>query len=136
MREGAIDKWIALEMGKLREGLVLSPRSLGDVLLEDVPTATTRGGGVHAFDKAVLQRFADALSPLDRRRLKVPITFYVDHDMPDDAYLSDEAAARLLVALGDVPSGAAPREGKLWLGHARARGIAARYPSAFQFVQH
>ena len=136
MREGVIDRWVALEMGKLREGLVLAPRPLSDVLLEDAPAATTRGGGAHAFDKPVLQRFADALSPLERRRLRVPVTFYVDHELPDDAYVADETAARLLAALGEVPEGAGMREGKLWLGHARARAIAQRHPTAFQFVQH
>lgn len=135
VREGVIDRWVALEMGKLREGLVLAPRSLSDLLLEDAPAATTRGGAPHAFDKAVLRRFADALSPLDRRRLRVPVTFYVDHELPDDAYVPDETVARLLVALGEVPPEAGLREGRLWLGHARARAIAGRHPTAFQFVQ-
>lgn len=136
VRDGPIDRWIALEMGKVREGLVLAPRPLGDLLMEDAPTAPTRGGGVHAFDKAVLRRLGDALSPLDRRRLRVPVTFYVDHELPEDAYLADEVAARLLHALGDVPAPLSAREGKYWVGHARARAIAARHPSAFQFVQH
>ena len=136
VREGVIDRWVALEMGKLREGLVLAPRPLSDLLLEEAPAATTRGGGTHAFDGDVLRRFADALSPLDRRRLRLPVTFYVDHELPDDAYVADETAARLLVGLGEVPAGVGVREGRLWLGHARARALAQRHPTGFQFVQH
>lgn len=135
MRDAGIDKWIALEMGRMREGLVLAPRPLGDLLLEDRPTAPTRGGGAHSFDKAVLERLAAHVGAFDRRRLRLPITFYVEHETPDDAYVQDEAAWRLLVALGDVSSDVAPREGRLWLGHARARAIAARHPTVFQFVQ-
>lgn len=136
MRDGsAIDRWIALEMRKLSEGLVTAPRPLGDLLLEAAPSAPTRGGGAHSFDPAVLARLASALSALDRRRVRLPVTFYVHHEMPDDAYVADEAAGRLLHALGEVPLGLEPREGRLWLGHARARAIAAKHPTAFQFVQ-
>jgi uncharacterized protein (UPF0216 family) len=121
-------------MSKLRETLVAAPRPLSDLLLEERPTVRTRGGGERGFDKAVLERFRDVLSPLERRRLRLPATFFVEHEMPEDAYVSDPAAVRLLQALGEVPPEQDPRDGRLWLGHARARAIAQRHPSAFQFA--
>jgi uncharacterized protein (UPF0216 family) len=134
VEEDALQRWMALEMSKLRETLVAATRSLSDLLLEERPAARTRGGGEHAFDKAVLERFRGVLSPLERRSLRLPVTFFVEHEMPEDAYVSDPTAARLLQALGEVPPGQDLRNGRLWLGHARARAIAARYPSAFQFA--
>lgn len=106
MSETPIDRWISHEMRRMQEGLVVAPRSLSELLLEEAPSIATRGGGTHVFDKAALARVAALLSPLDRRRLRLPVTFFV------------------------------VREGRAWLGHARARGLAARYPTIFQFVQH
>lgn len=132
--EGTMDRWIALEMTRLQGALVTQTRPLADLLAEPEPQATTKGGFPYRFDRAVLQRFHDALGALDRRRLRLPVTFYVDRDLPDDAYLQDETAIRLLAGLGEVTD-VTPREGRLWLGHARARAIAERHPAAFQFVQ-
>lgn len=131
---GASDRWIALEMGKLQRAFVNAPRPLAELLLEEAPTALTRGGEPHPFDRKVLERFHEALGPLARRRLRLPATFYVDRDMSEDAYLQDEAAMELLRGLGEVPADSEPREGKLWMGHVRARALAARYPGAFQFA--
>lgn len=135
VEDDALQRWMALEMSKQREALVAAPRSLSELLLEERPLARTRGGGEHAFDRAVLQRFGSVLSPLERRRLRLPVTFFVEHEMPEDAYVSDAAAVRLLQALGEIPPGQDLRDGRLWLGHARARSLADRHPSAFQFVQ-
>lgn len=132
--DDALQRWMTLEMSKLRESLVVAPRSLSELLLEERPAARTRGGGELPFDKAVLERFRDVLSPLERRRLRLPVTFFVEHDLQEDAYVPDAVAVRLLQALGEVPAGQELREGRLWLGHARARRIAERFPSAFQFA--
>lgn len=104
MREGTLERWMALEMARVQQSLVAAPRPLGDLLMEDAPAARTRGGDEHRFDPQVLRRFADALGPLARRRLRLPATFFVDKDLAQDAYLADEAAADLLRALGEVPS--------------------------------
>lgn len=134
VEDDALQRWMALEMSKLRETLVAAPRPLSELLLEERPAARTRGGGERPFDKGVLQRFRELLSPLERRRLRLPATFFVEHEMPEDAYVTDATVVRLLQALGEVPGGQDLREGRLWLGHARARAIAERYPSAFQFA--
>lgn len=133
VRDGALEKWMSFEMRRLRDSLVTQPRSLSDLMLEDVPTARTRAGEPHAFDKQMLERFHAALSPLTRRKLRLPITFYVDSELPNEAYVQDEAAATLLRALGEVPATLEPRAGRLWLSHARARDIAERWRGAFQF---
>lgn len=134
--EGAMERWIALEMVKLQSSFVAAPRFAHELADEEEPQAPTKGGGFHRFDRAVVRRLLDALGPLDQRRLRLPITFYVDKDLPDDAYLSDPTAASLLRALGEVPAGVELREGRLWVGHARARAVASRHPTAFQFVLH
>lgn len=129
-----MERWIALEMVRFQSSFVSAARPLHELLLEDEPAAPTRGGDAHRFDKAVLRRLNDALGPLDQRRLRLPVTFYVDKDMPDDAYVQDGVAANLLRALGEVPAELEVREGRLWVGHARARAVAQRHPTAFQFV--
>lgn len=129
-----MDRWIALEMGSFQKAFVAAPRPLHELLLEEAPSARTRGGEAHPFDRAVLERFQDALGPLARRRLRLPVTFYVDKDLSEDAYLQDETAMELLRGLGEAPADAEPRDGKLWMGHVRARAIAERYPGAFQFA--
>lgn len=134
VRDIPVEKWFALEMGRVHEGLVISPRPLHELLAEDAPSAPTRGGGVHAFDKAMLERAAALLSPLERRRLRLPVTFYVDKDVDADAYVADASAIALLRALGAVAPGTEPRDGRVWLGLARARLVAARHASLFQFA--
>jgi uncharacterized protein (UPF0216 family) len=131
-----MERWFALEMGSVRDSLVVTARPLGDLLLEDAPAVTTRGGTAHAFDKAALASLGLVLSPLERRRVRVPITFYVDHDLPEDAYVSDEPSLVALRALGELPESAQLRDGRGWLGHARARDIATRHPTLFQFAHH
>jgi uncharacterized protein (UPF0216 family) len=133
--EGTMDRWIALEMGRLQQAFVAAPRLVHELLQEDAPGAPTKSGETHRFDRAVLRRLHDALGPLDQRRLRLPATFYVDKDVEADAYVTDPTVVGLLRALGDVPE-ATLRDGKLWVGHARARAIAQRHPTAFQFVYH
>lgn len=132
--ERGLEKWLSLEMGSFHKGLVPAPRALSDLLLEEQPAATTRGGTPHVFDRAVLSKFHEALSPLARRKLKLPATFFVDKELHSDAYLQDATAAELLRALGEVPASRELRDGKLWLGLVSAQALAAKYPGAFQFV--
>lgn len=131
--EGTLERWMALEMRRIRDALVTQPRFLHELMLEDAPAATTRGGEPHPFDKAMLQRFHDALSPLARRRVRLPIMFYVENEAPNEAYVVDEPAVALLHALGEIPASIQPRNGKLWIAHSRARHIAQRWRGAFQF---
>ena len=134
VEERALERWFALEMTRFQRAFVAQPRPVGDLVLEPEPTAPTKGGELHHYDIATLRRIHDALGPLARRRVRLPVTFFVDKDLPADAHVADQAAIELLQALGEVPAGASPREGKLWMGLAKARLVAQRYPGAFQFV--
>jgi uncharacterized protein (UPF0216 family) len=136
VEERTMEKWMALEMSRFHRGFVAQPRALPDLLLEAEPSATTRSGEVHRYDVATLRRIHEALSPLARRRLRLPVTFFVDKDMADDVHVADEPAIDALRALGELGAGMEPREGKLWMGHARARLVAQKYPGAFQFVYY
>ena len=132
--ERALERWFALEMTRFHRAFVAQPRPVGDLVLEAEPTAPTKSGELHRYDPATLRRIHDVLGPLARRRVRLPATFFVDKDIPSDAHVADEAAIELLRALGEVPAGASAREGKLWMGLARAKLVAERYPGAFQFV--
>lgn len=133
MRDGTVERWVALDVGRMREAFVGSPRLLSELVLEERPSAPTLGGAPHEFDPATLARFAAALGPLARRRLRLPITFFLDKELPGDAYVQDETAIELLRALGEVPAELGARDGRLWLSHARARDVAQRHRGAFQF---
>jgi uncharacterized protein (UPF0216 family) len=130
----ALERWFSLEMARLRDGLVLSPRPIGEAALEARPVAPTRSGGEHLFDRAVLGAACARLSPLERRQVRIPVTFFVEADVPDDAYVSEGGPVTFLRALGEIAPDAAPREGRLWVGRARALAISGRHPSLFQFV--
>lgn len=132
VREGTLERWMMLEMGKVRDALVTQPRPLFELLQQEKPSATTRGGLPHHFDKAMLERFHESLSPLTRRRLRLPVTFYVENGMPTEAYVADEAAAALLHALEEVPASIAFRNDRLWLSHAKAIMLLQRWKGAFQ----
>src|SRR5438874_202688 len=123
MEDPTVERWMALEMARLRESLVAATRPVSDLAREERPATTTRGGAAHAFDREVVRRIHDALSPLERRRVRLPVTFYVEHELPEDAYVSDEAALTLLQKLGELAPSSQLRDGRAWIGHARARAI-------------
>lgn len=134
VEERALERWFALEMTRFHRAFVAQPRPIGDLVLEAEPTAATKGGELHRYDIEAVRRIHAALGPLARRRVRLPVTFFVDKDLPTDAHVADEPAIEMLHALGELPPGSLAREGKLWLGLARARLVAERYPGAFQFV--
>lgn len=113
-------------------GNVRSPRPLRQLLREEEPSAPTREGGVHRFDVDALRRLAEALPPILRTDLRVPILFFVDHEIPENAFVMDAPAAEALRRLGVTQ--ARPRDGKLWVSVALARRFAQEYPTVAQFV--
>ena len=129
-----MERWLALDMARFHRSFVSQPRPLADLVAEAEPRAATKGGEPYRYDAATLRRIDAALSPLTRRRVRLPATFFVDKDLPDDVHVAEEPVMDMLRALGEVPADAQPRDGKLWLGHVRARLIADKYPGAFQFV--
>lgn len=127
----AIERWMSLEIGKVHEGLVRAPRPLVELLFEERPVAATRAGE-HAFDKDALRALADALSPLTRARLKVPIVVFLDSDVPGEGYVADAAAIRAVLETGAAKT--TPQDGKVWMSESLARDLARRFPTCVQFV--
>lgn len=120
-----------LEIGKVHEALVRNPRPLLDLLLEERPVAATRADE-HVYDKEALRRLADALSPLTRARLRVPIVVFLDSEMSGECYVADAAAIRAVQELGAAK--ATPQGGKVWMSESLARELARQYPTCVQFV--
>lgn len=129
--ERVVERWMSLEIGKVHETLVRAPRPLLDCLLEERPTAATRAGE-HVFDVAALRRLAEALSPLTRARVKVPLVVFLDSDMHGECYVADAAAVRAVRELGAAK--AEPKGDKVWMSESLARDLALRFPTCVQFV--
>lgn len=134
VEEGALARWFALEMTRFHHSFVAQARPLAELLEEAEPSAPTKGGQRHHYDPPTLRLLHERLPPLTRRRVRLPVTFFVDKELPNDAHVADGPAVELLRALGEVAPETEPREGKLWVGRARAQLIAQKYPGAFQFV--
>lgn len=131
--ERTLKKWFALEGHRINDDLVRSPRPIGELLEEDEPAVPTSKGGQHVFDREVLERFAQGLSPLVRSSIKLPVTFYLSHQTQHDCYVQDKHAIKALEQLELVDT--QPRDGKLWLGRPLAYELARAWPTVFQFCR-
>lgn len=130
--EETLKRWMNLEIYQTNQATVTRARHLTELLAEEEPTAEARDGSIHAFEPAVLEELAEALSPLARVELKLPITVYLSHKAANDCYVADDAAIEALHQLGvtDIE----PREGKLWIGTPLARRFAKDWPGVVQFL--
>lgn len=132
MDEDTLKRWMNLEIYQTNQATVTQPRFLPELLAEDEPAAEKRDGSIHRFDPDVLDELAEALSPLARIELKLPITFYLSHKTSDDCYVADDAAIEALAQLGVTDT--EPRDGKLWLSTPLARRFAKDWPGVAQFL--
>lgn len=130
--DSVLRRWFSLELGSLLETFVANPRPLLELLREPVPSATTRAGLPHPFDRDRLHAFAHALPALTRAQLRLPLTIHLDHETPGDAYAADPATIEALRVL--IPTTTLPRDGRLWLSEPLARDFARRFPTLVQFV--
>lgn len=130
--EDTLKRWTNLEIHKANESIVTNGARLSDLLDLEEPVLEARDGSVHRFDPDALARLDEALSPLVRAELELPITFYRTHDATDSCFVADETAQRALDQLGVATS--EPREGKLWMGVALAKDFARNWPGVAQFV--
>lgn len=132
MDEGALRKWMGLELGRLHSSLVTSPVSLAALLAAAEPQAATRDEGTHTFDRDTLRRLA-ALVPRDLHgRLRLPITVVEPSDNPGDGYVQDAAAILALQALGAPVM--TPTDGKAWMALPLWRRLARDWPGCLQFL--
>ncbi len=123
-----------MEARRFTEGVVADRRNLASLLSEENPVGTTRGGGEHPFDREALSRLGDGLPGEVREALKIPILFFVDMDVRDSCYLTDEIALRALQVHGDLGGGRRLSGGRLWVARPIAFAISRKYPTAIQFV--
>lgn len=130
--DDGLRRFLGFEMAKLTESLVTSPKPLAELLKDPRPQATTRGGQPYPFNGLVLREFAARLSPLALAAVRVPITFYIDHETRGDCYLADPAAIRAVQETAKVSR--EPRAGRLWMSEPLARRLADEYATLFQFA--
>lgn len=132
MDEGALRKWMGLELGRLHSSLVTAPVPLDRLLAGPDPEAPTRDGGRHGFDPDVLRRLA-AKVPRDlHTRLRLPLTVVEPSDNPGDGYLQDAAGILAVQALGAPVM--APTDGKAWMALPLWRKLAHEWPGCLQFL--
>ncbi len=117
---GGMDRWIALELGRINAGLVVERKSLAALLAEAQPTCRTREGEEHAFEPGALQRLAGGLTREERESLRLPITVFVTGDLEDAAYLAEELAAKALRAAEGYGAAFPFRGGRMYLPHSLA----------------
>ena len=71
-------RWMALEMGKINDGVVTGRKRLSDLLIDPRPAAVTRGGAEYAFNKESLVLLGQQLPANLHARLRLPIIFFFD----------------------------------------------------------
>ena len=132
--ESVLLRWMALEMGKINDGVVARRRRLSELLSEDNPSSVTRNGSEFAFDREVIRTLGENLPPRLHPRLKLPVIFFFDSTVPDSCLLTDEVALEALQILGELSRFREFTGGKLWVGRAIVYAIIRKYPTAFQIM--
>jgi hypothetical protein len=122
------------EINKINEGIVFERKSLAQLLLEDKPTAKTKTGKDHLFDTSTLKDLSEKLPKNLHDKLKLPILFFFDNQVPDSCYLSDAYALQALQTMGEISRLRTMQQGKLWVGKSIAYSIMKKYPTAVQIV--
>ncbi len=123
-----------MEIGRINEGMVAERKTLSHLLAEKIPSSITKGGKTYRFNPKALERIANAMEPALQDRLRLPILFYADIDVPDSCYLTDPVALTVLQALGEISPLREMREGRLWVARPIAYAILHRYPTVFQII--
>jgi len=132
--ESVMMKWMALEFGRMNKGIVTSRRTLAELLAEEAPTAATKEGGEHRFDRRVLAALGEKLPPEMHRRLRLPILFRQDMTVANSVYLTDEAAVTALQMLGELGPLYRMEKERLWISRPIAYAILLKYPTAVQMM--
>lgn len=131
---GTLDRWIALELGRLNAGLVVERKTLARLLLEPRPACRDREGEEHAFDPEALRRLARVLEPEEAHELRLPVTVFVTGDFEDSAYLVEEVAAKALRAIENFGPAFPFRGGRMYLPHSLAVDLVRRSGGTLQLA--
>lgn len=132
--ESVLKRWLALEMGKINDGVVTGRQHLSDLAREDHPSAVTRRGTRYDFDRTALHAMRDRLPERLRTRLRIPIIFYFDSQVADSFVLADPVAFEALQELGELSDQRQMHEGRIWVGRAIAFAIIVKYPTLVQIM--
>jgi uncharacterized protein (UPF0216 family) len=132
--ESVLMRWMALEMGKINDGVVALRRRLSELLSEDHPLSVTRNGSEFAFDREVIRTLGENLPQRLHPLLKLPVIFFFDSTVPDSCALTDEVALEAFQILGELSRFREFTGGKLWVGRAIVYAIMRKYPTAIQIM--
>jgi len=127
-------RWMRTEINKLNDGIVSERKSLAQLLLEEKPTARTKGGNYHFFDTATLRNLSEKLPKNLHDKLKLPILFFFDNQVPDSCYLNDVYSLQALQTLEEISRLRTMQQGRSWVGRSIAYSIMKKYPTVVQIV--
>ncbi|NYT21590.1 MAG: DUF61 family protein [Methanomicrobiales archaeon] len=132
--DSVLMRWMALEMGKVNDGVVARRRRLSELLTEARPSSVTRDGSEFTFDRGVIKMLGENLPRTIHPRLKLPVIFFFNSTVPDSCLLTDEVALEALQILGELSRFREFSGGKLWVGRAIVYAIMRKYPTAVQIM--
>ncbi|MBN2110410.1 MAG: DUF61 family protein [Methanosarcinaceae archaeon] len=130
--DSIIMRWMRVEMGKINEGIVSERKSLSMLLTEERPASRTKSGKEHVFDKDVLKILHEKMPADMQDKLKLPILFFSDAQVPDSCFINDPLALLALQILGELSELRRMQQGKLWVGRSIAYAIMKKYPTVVQ----
>ena len=132
--DSVLMRWMRTEINKMNDGIVSERKRLTQLLLEEKPTARTKGGKDHFFDTATLKTLSEKLPKNLHDKLKLPILFFFDNHVPDSCYLNDAHALQALQTLEEISRLRTMQQGRLWVGRSIAYSIMKKYLTAVQIV--
>ncbi len=132
--ESALGKWMSLEMRKINEGIVNTRIPLSTLLDMERPISTTRGGQEFRFDRRVLEKIGSMIPPSLAKRLRLPVIFYFDMDVPGSCFLTDRVALEALQEMGELSRERVMDGDSIPVGRAIVFSLIRSYPTAFQIM--
>ncbi|MCE5298652.1 MAG: DUF61 family protein [Methanoregulaceae archaeon] len=132
--ESVLMRWMAIEMGRINDGVVAERKRLSELLRDATPSSVTRGGKEFVFNKSTIELLGKKLPVSLHSRLKLPVIFYFDSTVADSFLLTDAAALESLQELGELSDLRELIGGRLWVGRAIVYAIMLKYPGIIQIM--
>ena len=132
--ESVLTRWMGIEVAKMNEGLVQQRERLSVLLTEKEPVSVTKKGDTYHFDPAVIRALGSALPEDLRRKIRLPVLFYMSPDTPGSCSCPDEAALAALQILGEVSTLRTFTGDRFWVSRPIVYAIMKKYPTAVQIV--
>jgi hypothetical protein len=132
--ESVLRRWMGLEMRKVNESVADARIPLFTLLRMERPVTVTRGGQEFRFDRRVLEEIASRLPVALQKKLRLPVIFYYDMDVPTSCFLSDSVAFEALQEMGELSRERVWEGGRAFVGRAIVFALMRSYPTAFQIM--